>query len=331
MIRLQRFSFLFVLILFPGQIFSQKISRQDYIEQYRDLAMSEMLRSGVPASIKLAQGILETNNGNSTLATRANNHFGIKCHDWQGRKVYHDDDAPDECFRRYKSAKDSYLDHSDFLRNRSRYAFLFDLDITDYKAWAKGLKRAGYATSRTYAERLITIIEDNELYQYDYLALNEEAPRKIRKLTWRNSRNLKSDRIQLNNRIKYIVVEEGETLQSIQEEFDLMRNELQQNNELASDAQLIPGQILYLQPKRKKAERGREYHFIRERESLYSISQAYGIKLESLYEMNNLLPGDSVELGTKINLRRKKKGDTFLRIEDEQPQETEEFRFEFDG
>ncbi len=154
-----------------------RLSGEEYIELYSDLAMKEMLRSGVPASITLAQGMLESDNGNSGLARKSNNHFGIKCHnDWTGRKVHHNDDAFHECFRKYKTVYDSYVDHSDFLRNTPRYAFLFDLDITDYKAWAKGLKKAGYATSGTYADRLIRIIEENNLHRYDLLALKEGVP-----------------------------------------------------------------------------------------------------------------------------------------------------------
>ena len=154
-----------------------RMSREEYIEMYSDIAMKEMLRSGVPASITLAQGMLESDNGNSSLAKKSNNHFGIKCHnDWTGKKVHHDDDSRHECFRKYKTVYDSYVDHSDFLMNTSRYAFLFDLDVKDYRGWAKGLKKAGYATSRTYADMLIRIIEENDLHRYDLLALEEGVP-----------------------------------------------------------------------------------------------------------------------------------------------------------
>ena len=144
------------------------IERKDYIKEYNSLAIKEMKRSGIPASITLAQAMLESDNGNSTLARKANNHFGIKCHSsWKGAKVYHDDDKRNECFRKYKSIYSSYIDHSDFITNNNRYQFLFELSLSDYKAWAKGLQKAGYATSRTYAELLIKIIDNNQLYVYD--------------------------------------------------------------------------------------------------------------------------------------------------------------------
>ena len=159
--------FFFLLSLLLGfSVFSQ--SKTDlYIERYADLAVSEMNEFGVPASITLAQGILESGNGESYLATQGKNHFGIKCHDWEGMKIYADDDAENECFRKYKKVKQSYRDHSLFLSKRGRYSSLFDLELTDYKGWAKGLKKAGYATSPTYAEKLISLIERYDLDQFD--------------------------------------------------------------------------------------------------------------------------------------------------------------------
>ena len=151
---------LFIILSFthPAKVKSQQTTRQEYIDQYRHWAIDEMKRSGIPASITLAQGMLESNNGNSTLATRGNNHFGIKCHDWKGKSIRHDDDKKNECFRKYKSARDSYTDHTNFLMNVPRYSSLFELDQTDYKDWARGLKKAGYATSPSYASALIKII-----------------------------------------------------------------------------------------------------------------------------------------------------------------------------
>lgn len=149
----------------------------DYIRTYRQLAVDEMIRTGVPASIKLAQGIHETEAGQSDLVNRSNNHFGIKCKTgWQGNKVYHDDDARGECFRSYDKAEDSYSDHSNFLRGNQRYAFLFELDPTDYKSWAFGLKKAGYATNIKYSQILIKLIEDYNLQQYSLIALGRIAP-----------------------------------------------------------------------------------------------------------------------------------------------------------
>jgi len=163
-----------LVFLLQVSVFGQNrnmMSREEYIETYADLAMREMVRVGIPASITLAQGCLESNNGNSTLARKGNNHFGIKCHDWTGKKMYHDDDERDECFRSYNSAYHSYMDHSDFLTSRPRYAFLFELKPHDYRGWAKGLKKAGYATASNYASLLIQIIEQNELFRYDMLVL----------------------------------------------------------------------------------------------------------------------------------------------------------------
>ena len=159
--------FVFVALLLPG-VSNAQTAQEKYISTYADLAVQEMYRSGVPASITLAQGMLESGNGRSELAQKSNNHFGIKCHNnWSGERVYHDDDAKGECFRKYSHPYQSYRDHSDFLRYRDRYKFLFDLKTTDYKGWAYGLKQAGYATDPNYATKLIKIIEDYKLYQYD--------------------------------------------------------------------------------------------------------------------------------------------------------------------
>ena len=146
----------------------QKSPQEKYIERFASLAVEEMYRSGVPASITLAQGLLESRYGLSDLAAKGNNHFGIKCHNnWQGGRMYHDDDAKGECFRKYDSPEQSYRDHSDFLRYRDRYKFLFDYDVTDYKAWAHGLKKAGYATDPAYPSKLIRLIEEYKLHEYD--------------------------------------------------------------------------------------------------------------------------------------------------------------------
>jgi len=161
-----------ILFIMAGTYYSsaqsdKKNPREEYIREFKDIAIAEMERSGIPASISLAQGMLESDNGNSTLARKANNHFGIKCHDWSSEVIYYDDDHKNECFRKYDSAEESYTDHTDFLMNSSRYVFLFYLDQTDYKGWARGLEKAGYATDRFYANGLIRIIEEEELYEYD--------------------------------------------------------------------------------------------------------------------------------------------------------------------
>jgi hypothetical protein len=156
---------LFLLLSFTS--FSQTLTN-DYINDYKDLAVEEMKLYNIPASITLSQGILESSNGESMLATKANNHFGIKCHSsWQGDRVFHDDDEKGECFRKYNNVEDSYRDHSLFLANSSRYSFLFDIPIQNYKSWAKGLKKAGYATNPKYSKLLINIIKRYNLDQYD--------------------------------------------------------------------------------------------------------------------------------------------------------------------
>jgi flagellum-specific peptidoglycan hydrolase FlgJ len=145
-----------------------------YISVYKDIAMQEMRIYNIPASITLAQAILESGSGKGTLAVKANNHFGIKCHDWKGKKVYHDDDRRQECFRKYKNSNNSFRDHSEFLANRKRYASLFKLKKYDYKSWAKGLRLAGYATDKKYPQKLIGLIERYELYQYDKEVLEKK-------------------------------------------------------------------------------------------------------------------------------------------------------------
>ncbi len=309
------------------------MTREEYIIQYKDLAMREMLRSGVPASITLAQGMLESANGNSTLAMKGNNHFGIKCHnDWRGRKIYHDDDARNECFRRYKTVYDSYTDHSDFLKYRSRYAFLFDLEITDYKGWANGLKKAGYATNRKYAALLIRIIEENELHKYDLLALYDYDPEKHTELSDDDIESGSKRPVLINNRIDYIIVRPGDSYESLNKELKLLKNELFRYNELTPDSALRAGEILYLQPKRNRAEAGKDFHIMKADESLHEISQVYGVKLEKLYQKNNLEPGDKVEPGTKINLRKRKKRGLFDfsgPSEAVPEEESDEFEFEF--
>ena len=302
-------------------------SREEYIEKYKDIAIREMKRVGIPASITMAQALLESDNGNSKLARRANNHFGIRCGgDWKGKTFHQDDDEKHECFRKYSKAEESFIDHSDFLLKK-RYADLFKLKITDYKAWARGLKKAGYATNPKYPQLLIQIIEENKLYLLDVqdekaLAGNrgkkkskggEEVsyakPNKVaekRADTDDFSIHPKQREILSNNRIKYIVCKEGDSFGSLNKELDLMPWQLPKYNEIERSASLHEGQVLYLQPKRNKAEFGFEYHTVKEGESMYDISQIYGIKLSKLYQMNLLPEGENVVPGTILNLRKQK-------------------------
>jgi hypothetical protein len=301
-------------------------SASDYTKSYSDLAVSEMRRTGIPASITLAQGMLESDYGRSSLARLGNNHFGIKCHsDWNGQTIRKHDDNRNECFRKYRRPEDSFYDHSDFLKSGSRYSFLFDIDPLDYRAWARGLKRAGYATNPDYANLLIRKIDENKLYNYDmnYTAGAKKPQEKIQtKETPAVSKPANTEpartqggtitfgdvmarapRILENNRIQYIIVKDGETKEKLNNDFSLLKWELARYNDLDENFSPVAGQMLYLEPKREKAETGIEYHNTVEGETMYTISQKYGIKLKSLLEMNGMAEGGELEPGQKIRLQ----------------------------
>lgn len=267
---------------------------EDYIKQYRDLAVDEMKKYHIPASITLAQGLLESGAGQSTLARKSNNHFGIKCgSDWQGKTVRHNDDARGECFRAYKHPKQSYEDHSKFLASRPRYASLFKLKITDYKGWARGLKKAGYATDPRYAQRLIDIIELYDLDKYD----------KKGGLKWMKE-NPNPHQPYIANGLLYIVVRAGDTWKSISKEFDISQKKLRKYNDLYKGYELRPGDILYLEKKNRKAQKEHIVHVLRAGESMYLISQKYGIRLNNLYKLNKMDADEPApEVGTILRLR----------------------------
>ena len=265
-----------------------------YIKKYRELAVEEMKKYHIPASITLAQGLLESGAGQSALARKSNNHFGIKCgSDWYGKTVSHDDDARGECFRAYKHSKDSYEDHSKFLAGRPRYASLFNLNITDYKGWARGLKKAGYATNPRYADQLIGIIELYELYKYDdknYLKWLKKNPN--------------PHQTYIANDLLYIVVRAGDSWKSISQEFDISQKKLRKYNDLYKGYALQVGDILYLEKKNKKADKEHIVHVLRAGESMYSISQKYGIRLKNLYKLNKMDEDDPApKIGTILRLR----------------------------
>ena len=267
---------------------------ESYIKQYRDLAVEEMKKYRIPASITLAQGLLESGAGQSTLARKSNNHFGIKCgSDWRGKTVSHDDDARGECFRAYKHPKQSYEDHSKFLANRPRYASLFKLDITDYKGWARGLKKAGYATNPRYAEQLIGIIELYDLHKYD----------KKGGLKWMKE-NPNPHQTYIANGLVYIVVRAGDSWKSISKELDISQKKLRKYNDLYKGYALQVGDILYLEKKNRKTDKEHIVHVLRAGESMYSISQKYGIRLKNLYKLNKMDEDDPApEVGTILRLR----------------------------
>jgi len=294
----------------------------DYIEKYSAIAISEMKRTGIPASIKLAQGMIESDYGRSRLATQANNHFGVKCHtSWKGPVIYHDDDKRGECFRKYSNPEQSFRDHSDFLVSGSRYKSLFSLSQTDYKGWARGLKSAGYATNPRYADMLIESIEQNGLSAFDNGATKatiKPAEEKVSETyvpqvaaaatgsqTAKNSGYSAAviGRVLVRNRVEYIILTENDSYSSIVSDFNLLSRELEKYNEKFVASDLEPGQIVYLQPKRKSAEAGIRYHVVKEGETMYVVSQLYAIKLKNLYELNFMDEGTEPEVGRRLNLR----------------------------
>lgn len=313
------FAVLFSLCTVLGWANENRISRSQYISQWKEVAIDNMVKHGIPASITLAQGILESGDGNSQLASKSNNHFGIKCHsDWQGKKVYHDDDAKGECFRKYDNARESFADHSVFLK-KPRYAPLFELDITDYKAWAHGLKKAGYATNPKYAQLLIDIIEANDLTQYDLEGLarmTAGTPVVDAKSSRKNRANAKRDNndgfgtldlaasrsVELSrNRIKYTYGKEGDSFESIAEELDMMAWQIRKYNDFTRNHKIKAGEIIYLQPKRARSSE--HSHTVQEGETLWDISQRHGVKMKNIVKRNGLTEGQEPSAGTVLRLR----------------------------
>lgn len=323
-IRLKKILLVAVLIFAVNQVFSNERRRytpQEYIETYSEIAIEEMRLHGIPASIKLAQGILESGFGNSVLAMNSNNHFGIKCNGWTGRTVLHDDDAKDECFRAYNDPIESWRDHSQFLRTRPWYAPLFKLDITDYRAWAHGLKKAGYATNPRYAQLLIRVIEENNLAQFDLIAMNKApelpAAPNLRSASSRPAKPAPAQGVEdfapvsfdpvrvvkTNNRIRYIVAIPGDTPERIAQEMNMREWQIVRYNELENGRQIQTGQIVYLQPKRNQGVRA--VHIVRHGETMWDISQQHGIRLEQLLSRNNMQAWEQPQPGQKLLLRGK--------------------------
>lgn len=263
-----------------------------YIARYSPMAVEQMKQYGIPASITLAQGLLESDAGRSSLATKCNNHFGIKCHsDWKGGKMYHDDDARQECFRCYKSADDSFRDHSLFLVNGARYKSLFKLGSTDYKGWAKGLKAAGYATSPTYADKLIELIERYGLDRYDS----------------RNGVRLKAGQLPhqplLVNGQRCVRLREGEVLKDIAREYGMQLSMLRRFNEV--DRKFTPpaGTLVFLERKKSRADREHRTYVVKKGDSLWSISQQFGVRMKSLASRNRLGDDNPLTVGMTLVLR----------------------------
>lgn len=276
---------------------------QLYIDQYKDIAIEQMKRWKIPASITLAQGLFESGAGKSELTRKGNNHFGIKCHGWTGRTVYHDDDRRNECFRAYGSAYESYEDHSRFLASTPRYGSLFKLKTTDYKGWARGLKAAGYATNPQYANKLIEIIQLYKLYKYDKAKSYDKTMVNHTKDKGADGKPLHL--IKLYNDNYYVIARRGDTFRLIADELNISYRKLASYNERDKNDPIEEGEVIWLKKKAKKAPK--EYknrpHYVREGESMYSIAQMYGIRLKSLYRLNHLKPDYQIRVGDALKLR----------------------------
>lgn len=313
---MKKTTLLLALLLFTVFASAQKkITRKEYIATWQLLAIEEMNRSGIPASIKMAQGVLESGDGNSELSRKSNNHFGIKCKkSWKGKKVYYDDDRKNECFRKYKTVRDSYIDHTNFLMDNPRYASLFKLKRTDYKGWARGLKKAGYATASHYDRTLIRIIEENKLYRLD----KKLSPKELASYEHRPKNNnhdsggitlnpYSSHSVQRINGLKAVVVREGDTFEMLAQELDMSGWSLYKYNDHSPGYRPRAGEVVYIQPKKNKARKGKETHRVGSGESMHFISQLYGIKLKPLYKRNGMKFGQVPQAGQVIYLRKKRK------------------------
>ena len=308
-------------------------SKEEYIERYKNIAIDHMERYGIPASITLAQGILESDSGNSTLAKSSNNHFGIKCKkNWTGERVYHDDDAKGECFRKYGSVEESYQDHADFLDQQPRYDSLFAYSSNDYRSWARGLKAAGYATAPDYAQRLTRIIEEYELYLLDEdngaalygsrlraeqaiqdgfadrssVEVPAVAEARIDPNDYRVvERTYEGFGVYVNNLTHYIVAREGDTFARIARTFGVSERTLRKYNEADPRGTVDPvqGEMIYIERKQNKWQGNTQRHTVREGETLFSLSQEYGIRMRKLARLNRLRPDAQLAAGQTIKLK----------------------------
>jgi len=308
-------SFLLISVLASSQSLNKAYLM--YIDQYATLAQRQQQLHKIPSSIILAQGLLESGAGQSALSKSSNNHFGIKCSDWQGEKTYHDDDEQGECFRKYSKVLDSYEDHSAFLINRSRYSFLFSLKPTDYEGWAFGLKQAGYATDPTYAYKLISIIENYDLHKFDLSATNAnydasddlaaEPTVSNRKKSANESMGsivaFVSHELKEVNGVKFVTALKGDSYASIADEFNISEARIRRYNDANSFEQLKANKRVFISAKKNKAPTGNPTHRVRIGESMRSISQDYGIKVERLYELNNIPFEKGAPFGRMLNLR----------------------------
>lgn len=292
------YGLIFTLLTLSAQKIKWNNSYQDYFDTYREVAIQQMLQYKIPASITLAQGVLESGAGRSELTRRSNNHFGIKCNGWTGRKSYHDDDMPNECFRAYDSAYESYEDHSKFLTGNRRYSRLFELKRSDYKGWAKGLKACGYATSPVYATQLINIIELYGLHKLDKVKSYDH-------LAVRQLKNGSTRTVHEFNKNSYVIAKKGDTFESLADELNMSRRTLARINERDKDDTLEEGEYVWLKKKRRKAPKEYKHyeHTVAAGESMYTIAQRYGIRLKNLYKINHLSPDYTIQVGDKLKVR----------------------------
>ena len=294
--------------------------RNEYIEKYKTTAVKKMLEHGIPASITLAQGILESGSGKSDLASVANNHFGIKCHKgWTGDSFIMDDDKKNECFRKYKTAAESFEDHSQFLMTRGRYAFLFEYKVTDYKKWAHGLKKAGYATNPKYAHLLIKVIEDNSLYEYDKikslneLGVKEEKPIEVKPpkedvVATANTKDFKpvsvSDSKRLiyeNEGVRYVKALKGDSFENIAAEFGIYTWQVRKYNDANKKTKLNSGDFIYIEKKNAKARI--KFHIVQRGETLREICQKYAVRVKKVKKLNGMQNDRDLPEGGRLKLR----------------------------
>ncbi|MDR0955338.1 MAG: glucosaminidase domain-containing protein [Rikenellaceae bacterium] len=299
---------------------AQQQTREEYILKYKELATETMERYGIPASIVMAQALLESGNGNSRLAREANNHFGIKCGSaWRGESLAHDDDAPDECFRVYGSVEESFLDHGRFLDDSPRYQRLFDLAEDDYAGWAEGLRACGYATNPNYGAMLIKIIEDNRLYLLDQgvsvdyadirpeqqeVVLGKDSVGGIPVDQYTVTIDLASGReLRFNNGVPYVEAQAGDTFASIARDFRMSRKRLLKLNDLSGEFDLHGGDALYVGKKLKRSPNTPLNYVVKPGDTMHSISQQYALRLKNLLKINKMTPDSPIREGQQIRLR----------------------------
>ena len=310
-----------------------RLTNEEYIDRYKSIAIAHMERYGIPASITLAQGLLESDAGNSPLARSSNNHFGIKCkNNWTGKRVFHTDDAPDECFRAYPTVEASYEDHAHFLDTQPRYDSLFVYSSDDYRSWARGLKAAGYATAPDYADRLCRIIEENQLYLLDrpqgealYVARNRDRAEQaagefIAESSVTSPAPVPTDRVDPDdyrvtinaykgyniyetNGVNYIVAKKGDTFESLSDIFQVSARNLRKFNDLKGSVEPVPGEQIYIDRKKSAWGGNARHHIVTEGETVSSIAQSYALREKSLRKLNRLNRTATLQVGQHIRIK----------------------------